>query len=343
MKVLLIGGTGLISTAVAQQLVDGGHRVTLFNRGQSPVRVQGDFHVLKGDRTERERFARTIRDGSPWDCVIDMICSDPADAAATRDGCRDCAAQVIFCSTTNVYPKPADSYPVREDHRLGAAYKNGIDKAACEALHREAEAAGAYALTIVRPGHTYGESGGVLHTFGQSTVYLDRLRRGLPIIVHGDGHGLWSALHAEDVARVFVAAAGLDAARGRTYNACGEEWMTWNQYHERVAQAIGAPPPTLVHIPIDVLKKLAPERANHPGRSLQFPGIYDMTAARRDLDWSQRIPFVDGIRRTVDWLREHATIEPAESDPDYDIIVRQWQQMANARLPGAAFGRNQRS
>ena len=326
MKVLIVGGTGLISTAVTQQLLDRGADVTLFNRGRTEPRYDGEVDLLVGDRTERQRFSRQVREAGPWDCVIDMICSDPKDAAALHEGCQGCTEQVIFCSTTNVYPKPADSYPVREDHRLGAAYKNGIDKAECERLHREAEAAGDYAVTIIRPGHTYGETGGVLHSLGQSNAYLDRLRRGRPIIVHGDGQGLWSALHADDVGAVFGAAVGLDEAFGRTYNACGEEWMTWDQYHQKVAVALEAPDPETVHIPIAVLLRFAPERADHPRRSLQYPGIYDMTAARRDLGWQQRIPFTDGIRRVIGWLEQNDAIEPWDADEEYGMILERWQQ-----------------
>jgi len=221
---------------------------------------------------------------------------------------------------------------VREDHRLGAAYKNGIDKAECEAIHRQAEAEGDYPVTIIRPGHTYGETGGVLHSLGNATSYLDRLRHGKPIIVHGDGNGLWSALHADDVASVFVAAAGNSIAFGRTFNATGEEWMTWDQYHGKVAQALGADPPTLVHIPVDVLFGLAPERAAQSRRSLQYPGIYSMSNTCADLGFRQQISFTAGMRRTIAWLEAHEAVEPWQSDPDYDRIIDAWRAMT-AEMP----------
>ena len=109
-----------------------------------------------------------------------MICSFPDDAKSLTRACKGLAGQVIFCSTTNVYPKPADCYPVREDHRLGAAFKNGIDKARCERIHRTAEGEGLFPVTVIRPGHTYGEGGGVLHSLGQGSSYMDRIRQGQP-------------------------------------------------------------------------------------------------------------------------------------------------------------------
>src|SRR3712207_8790745 len=98
-------------------------------------------------------------------------------------------------------------------------------------------------------------------TLFRSTKYLDRIRKGKPIIVHGDGTSFWSSCHRDDVARTFVAAAGNQRTFGRVYHVTGEEWMTWNRYHAAVAEGMGAPPPTLVHIPTDLLARAVPERA----------------------------------------------------------------------------------
>jgi len=327
MKVLVIGGSGVTSTAVTQQLIDRGDAVALFNRGRTPVRFRGEVELLRGDRADHPAFEKTIREAGPWDCIIDMICSDPEDAKSLARAGTGRTTQVILCSTTNVYPKPADRYPVKPDHRLGAAFKNGIDKTACEEVHRTAAEQGDYVVTIVRPGQSYGEGGGVLNSLKAPSSYLDRIRKGKPVVVHGDGNGLWSALHVHDVAASFAAAAGNPVAFGRTYNATGEEWMTWDQYNAKVAMAMGVACPPLVHIPMQVLTKLAPERAAQCARSLQYPGIYDTTDARRDLGVQQTISLVEGMARTIHWIQENEGIAPWESDPDYDRIISAWQDL----------------
>jgi len=319
MKILVIGGTGLISSEVVRQLVEHGDALTVFNRGQTPKRMSADVAVLLGDRKSHADFESSVQSHGPWDIVIDMICHDPDDARSLVRACRRDVGQVVFCSTSNVYPKPATHYPVREDHPLSAAFQNGIDKIECETICREA--AVDFALTVVRPGHTYGETGVVLHSLGSSTSYLDRIRCGRPIIVHGDGNGLWSALHAADVASLIVAATGNPRAYGRTYNATSEEWMTWNQYQEKVAAALDVAPAPVTHIPTDVLARLAPDRAAQCQRSLQYPGIYDSSRARQELGWQPRISFIDGMRRVVTWLEEHGAIESWQSDPGYDCVL----------------------
>ncbi|OGV54280.1 MAG: hypothetical protein A2X45_07440 [Lentisphaerae bacterium GWF2_50_93] len=325
MKILIIGGTGLISTSIAQQLMDRGDDVTLLNRGRTPIRLKGEFCVLTGDRTDRPAFESLLRESGSWDCVIDMICSEPADASSLARVFKGRTAQLVFCSTTNVYPKPADHYPVREDHRLGAAFKNGIDKAECERIHRQAEKGGSYRATFIRPGHVYGEGGVVLHSLGNATSFIDRIRHKLPVVVHGDGNSLWSALHAEDVAQVFTTVTGKTSAMGRTYNATGTEWMTWDQYHARIAESIAGELPEIVHIPTEQLTVLAPERAAQCKRSLQFPGVYDMAAARNELGFCSRISFVEGMRRTIKWLDTEGRIDTWQSDPGYDKIIADWK------------------
>jgi len=149
------------------------------------------------------------------------------------------------------------------------------------------------------------------------------------VVVHGDGTGLWSALHADDVASLFVAAAGNPAAFGGVYNAAGEEWMTWDQYHERLALVMGVAVPSLIHVPVEILCAIAPAPADQVRRSLQYPGIYDMARARRDFHWQQTIPFVEGMRRTIRWLQEHDRIEPWDASPEYEQIILAWRARRN--------------
>ena len=153
------------------------------------------------------------------------------------------------------------------------------------------------------------------------------MRKGKPIIVHGDGSSLWTACHRDDVARAFVAAAGQPHTFGKAYHTPGEEWMTWDQYHRRVAAAIGAPDPTLVHIPTEVLVRVAPSRARIIAENFQFNNIFDTTAARNDLRFQYTVPWVEGVRRMVAWLDAHGRIEDSDTDRFEDRLIAAWQRL----------------
>lgn len=77
----------------------------------------------------------------------------------------------------------------------------------------------------------------MLHTLGTGTYYLDRLKKGKLIVVHGDGTSLWGPCHREDVAKAFVNAIENRAAFGESYHVTTEEVITWNQYYHWIARA----------------------------------------------------------------------------------------------------------
>jgi nucleoside-diphosphate-sugar epimerase len=267
MKILIIGGTGLISTEISNQLLARNVDLTLYNRGQTKSRLNREPMTIRGDRTDQTPFEEAVRKPGPWDCIIDINYLDPSDAESMNRAALSITIQLIFCSTTNVYPKPASNYPVVENEPLGANFKNGIDKACCEKIHTAADSRGDYNTTILRPAHTYGVVGPILHSLGRNSSILDRMMKGKPICVHGDGYGFWSACHASDVARGFVSACNNEKSFGEIYNVTGDEWFTWKQYYEVIAACLNAPKLHSVNIPTRVLTEINPVRLAQCERS----------------------------------------------------------------------------
>jgi nucleoside-diphosphate-sugar epimerase len=349
MRTLIIGGTGLISTAITRRLLAAGHEVTLYNRGRTASRLDGDGNGarptrltrLTGDRTAYAAFeaqlAAEMAAAGAFDCVIDMVAFQPPDVESVvrvfreRRGPAGGQTQIVFCSTVNVYPLPPRRTPTPEDEPVvaggvplaGGAY--GRDKAVCEERLRAADARGDVRATVLRVAHAYGEGRAMLHPLGADTAYVDRLRKGKPVVVHGDGTSLWAACHVDDTARAFAGAAGNDVACGRSYNVAGEEWLTWNRYTELFAAAAGGPPPAIVHIPTDVLVRAVPDAGRRCAESYQHAKIYETAAARRDLGFRQTVPFQEGVRRTLDWLDAHGGVASSDGETWYDRLIAWWQ------------------
>ena len=150
-------------------------------------------------------------------------------------------------------------------------------------------------VTSIRPGHTYGEGGNnLLHALGRGTYHVDRLKKEQPIIVHGNGTSFWPTCHRDDVAVAFVGLIGNEEAFGRGYHTAGEEWMTWEGYHQGLAKAVGAKAPEFVYIPTDVLVRLAPEQAMLTEVNFSYNNLFDNSAAREDLGFRVTIPWVEG-------------------------------------------------
>ncbi|MBC7236864.1 MAG: NAD-dependent epimerase/dehydratase family protein [Chloroflexi bacterium] len=330
MRILIIGGTGLISTAITRELVARGEDVTLYNRGQRQASLPDGPTRLYGDRSDYPAFEQQMAAQGTWDCVIDMVAFLPQDVESAIRAFSGRTAQYIFCSTVDVYTKPAKTYPITEDaeRQPKPSFPYALNKARCERLLETAFARGDLPVTLIRPAHTYGEGGRLVHTFGFETYFLDRLRRGLPLIVHGDGRSLWSSCHRDDVGRAFANAVGNEDTLGRAYHLTGEEWLTWDRYYQSIAEGMGWPTPQLVHIPTDLLGRAEPERAWWCVENFSFNNIFDNARARRELGFRYTIPWVEGSRRCATWLIEHGQIASADDHPFYDKLLHAWERLS---------------
>jgi nucleoside-diphosphate-sugar epimerase len=329
MRVLIIGGTGLISIGITCQLAERGEDVTLYNRGQRAAEIPAGVQRLLGDRTRYAAFEAQMADAGFFDVAIDMVAFEPEDVESAIRAFDGRVRQYVFCSTVDVYTKPAACYPVREDaeRKPAPSFPYAFRKAQCERLLEAAHARGAFQVTMIRPAWTYGEGGSILHTFGWDSTFLDRLRKGKPVIVPGDGTSFWVACHRDDVARAFVGALGNPKAYGKGYHATGEEWLTWDGYHRVVANALGAPPPALVHIPTDLLGRVAPNEAEWCVENFHYNNLFDNAAARADLGFQYTVLFAEGARRAIAWQEAHGGFQDSGEAPFYDAILDAWGRL----------------
>ncbi|MFM1852209.1 MAG: hypothetical protein RIS54_1893 [Verrucomicrobiota bacterium] len=327
MKVLIIGGTGLISTGIVKALQARGADITVFNRGRMEDRL-GNVKRLVGDREDRAAFERTIVEAGPWDVAIDMICFNLEQAASDVRALAGRCGHFLFCSTVCTYGNTQAIVPTDETTPQQPHSTYGRGKVDCEQLFLRAHEDGRFPITIFRPSHTYGPSGPVINNLGWEPSFVDRLRRGLPVVVSGDGHGLWQSAFHEDVGRGFAYAAGERHTFGEAYNATADEVVTWDDYVRRTAAAIGAPEPRIVHIPTDLLLSLGHERLQPLEEIFRYHGVYSSEKLKRDVpDFRHKTPYEDGVRRTVEWLDAHDKIVPAKDDDFVDKLVAQWEKL----------------
>jgi nucleoside-diphosphate-sugar epimerase len=338
MKILIIGGTGLISTPMTHFLLERGDDVTLYNRGKSEYVVPSSVKVITGDRTDYTTFEAQMQQAGHFDCVIDMVGYAPSDGESVIRAFRGRIGHFLFCSTVDVYQKPNHHYPYTEDAPYGGLNDYARHKVIIEKALRAAHERGDFPVTIIRPAYTYGDGRGVLYPFGTDNTYIERIRAGKPIIVHGDGSSLWVACHSEDVARAFVNAAHNPVTFGKQYHTAGEETMTWDIYHQKVAEALGAPPPKIVHIPTDILTQISPKRAGSIADNFQFNNLFDNRAAHEDLGFRYTISWVEGVRRSIAWLEAHGKTPRGGDDSFDDAVIEAWHGLSETLRSNLALG-----
>ena len=332
MKILIIGGTGNISSSITNQILHAGHDLTIFTLPESDSTsknspIPEDAKSLLGDRRDYEKFDQMMKKAGSFDCVIDMFCFSPSDAESTIRSFRGKTSQVIFTSTVDVYTKKEIGYPLNEhsERKPSPSFGYAFEKEKCERLFEKAHFRGDFQLTVIRPAHTYSRF--FIHTLGWGTYFLDRIRKGKPMIVHGDGSSIWVATHSDDVARAYLGAIGNKKAFGKAYNLAGDEWMTWNAYHQILAKAIAAPEPELIHIPTDILVKIAPENAHWCEMNFSHNNIFNTTAAKEDLGFQYTIAWEQGSRLGYEWLNQRGLIENCNNYQFYDDIIDNWRDL----------------
>jgi nucleoside-diphosphate-sugar epimerase len=329
MKVLIIGGTGLISTGIVKALKGRGADITVFNRGKTDDRLGRDVRHLQGNRDDFGAFEGAMAGAGAWDVVIDMICFRPDQAESAFRAFAGRCGHFIFCSTVCTYGNTQTVLPTPEDAPQFPHSSYGRDKLACERIFLGAQAAGRMNVTVFRPSHTYGPGGNVINNLGWAPTFVDRLRKGLPIIVSGDGHGLWQSTFSEDVGVGFAHAAGEAKCFGEAYNVVGDEVVTWDEYTRRTAAAIGAPFPRILHIPSDLLLAVDPARFGALAEIFRFHGVYANAKLKRDVpEYRPATPYAEGVRRTVDWMDRHGTIAPAAGDSMEDRLAEAWESLS---------------
>ncbi|MCC6415427.1 MAG: NAD-dependent epimerase/dehydratase family protein [Opitutaceae bacterium] len=333
MKVLIIGGTGLISRGIVKALHGRGADITVFNRGKTEDRL-GAVRRLRGDRDDTAAFEKLVADHGPWDVVIDMICFNVQQAESDVRALDGRCGHFLFCSTVCTYGNTQTILPTTEltPQRPHSSY--GRDKLAGEQIFLRAHEAGKFPVTIIRPSHTYGPGGPVINNLGWEHSFVDRLRQGLPVIVSGDGHGLWQSCYHEDVGRGFAHAAGNRHCFGEAYNATADEVATWDEYTRRTAAALGAPAPRIVHIPTDLLVALQHERLQPLEEIFRYHGVYSSEKLKRDVpEFRQKTPYEEGVKRTVEWLDARHKIVPAKEDDFVDRIIAEWEKLSGGFTP----------
>lgn len=301
MKVLFIGGTGNISTSVSKLAIAQGIELYILNRGQRKVDIPG-AHTIQADIHKPDEVRAALA-GMKFDSVVNWIAFVPGDIEQDIALFRGITRQYVFISSASVYQKPP-TYPIfTESTPLYNPYwQYSRNKIACEDLLNKAYREEHFPITIVRPSHTYDTILPVAVGGGGKYTIPDRILKGLPIIIHGDGSSLWVVTHAEDFAKGFVPLLGNPQAIGHPFHITSDELLTWNQIHTIIAHALGVEP-NIIHIPTDFIAKVQPDMADGLIGDKSWSVIFDNSKIKTFVPgFKATIPFYEGVRRTLAWF-----------------------------------------
>lgn len=329
-RVLIMGGTRFIGCYLVAKLRDLGHDVVLLNRGKTnkglPDRLPGvsdaaynkmleGVTVLKADRKNPENIKTAVAGAGKFDIVFDNNVRKLEELQPLVEGLMASGGceQFFLMSSAGVYG-PTDVLPLNES-TPGDPKSRHKEKLDCE-LYLASKNMN---WTSIRPVYIYGP----MNYNPVEQFFFDRVARGRPVCVPGDGKFITQLGHCEDLADFMVKCIGNSSVKGQVYNLSGEEYVTFDGMVKVCAQAAGVPEPKIVHfnpksvtVPEDWPKAF-------PFRSMHFFAGIDK--AKRDVpDWKPKYSLLEGLKSSykLDFLARGLDKSEVDFRTD-DLILAQ--------------------
>ena len=328
MKVLYIGGTGNISTASSKLAIEQGIELWHLNRGQTNVDIPG-VKTITANIYDVEETKKAL-EGHTWDVVVNWIAFIPEHVQNDINLFQGKTKQYIFISSASIYQKPPVHPVITESTPLSNPFwAYSRDKIDCENLLVETFQKTGFPMTIVRPSHTYDTV--IPVTIGGWTEYtiIDRMKKGQPVIIQGDGTSLWTLTHADDFAKGFNGLLGNVRSIGHPIHITSDEVLTWNQIYEAVANAAGVEL-NAVHIASDFISKVIPGEKDGLWGDKSHCTVFDNSKIKGLVPgYTATIPFSEGIKRTLAWFEAdpNRMVVNAETNAMMDKILDAYSQL----------------
>jgi nucleoside-diphosphate-sugar epimerase len=158
------------------------------------------------------------------------------------------------------------------------------------------------------------------------------MRRGLPVIVPGDGSSLWTLTHSTDFAKGLVGLLGNSQAIGQAFHITSDEVLSWDQCYRTVAEAAGVRDPKLVHIASDFIAICDPEKHGSLLGDKSTSVVLDNTKIKRFVpDYAATTLFCDGVAKSIAWFDADPTRKLIDEDAN-----RRWDKILTAYSEGLA-------
>ena len=311
MKILFIGGTGVLSSACTHGVCARGDDLTLLNRGLTSRPISAQTRLLRADYRDRDQTRQLLK-SHQFDIVVNWIAFTPEDVEFDMSCFRGRVAQYVFISSASAYQKPPRKLPVTENTPLDNPFwEYSRQKIACEQRLQQAYQAQGFPVTIVRPSHTYDRTMIPIH--GGYTI-IDRMRKGKKVVIHGDGTSLWTLTHNLDFAQGFIGLLGNQKAVGETFHITSDEFPMWDQICEWLARAAGVEP-KIVHIPSEFITRFDPDWGDSLLGDKRYSMIFDNSKIKKFVpDFKPEISFRDGAKEIVQWYDENSNRQVVNND-----------------------------
>jgi nucleoside-diphosphate-sugar epimerase len=331
MNILLVGGTGNISSEVATRLFKDGHTITTVTTGKKPV--PENYRAIYADRNDSLTFKDKLQKIVP-DVVIDFIAYTPDHCKLDFEIFKDSLQQFIFISSAAVYEKPHHRFPITEKtHRSNPFWLYAQNKIACEE-YLESVHSKSFPVTIVRPSHTFGNQWIPSPINSNNFTVSQRILDEKPIILHDRGESLWTLTAASDFACGLAGLVGNPAAFGEAFHITSDEILTWNRIYTTIGNVLGKKP-IIEYLPSGFIARKYPEAYGMLFGDKKEHGVFDNQKIKHFVPGFECKKNVEqAIRESITWFLADPSRQQIDIEDNrlIDSLIADWHK-SNAVLP----------
>ncbi|NEU75242.1 NAD-dependent epimerase/dehydratase family protein [Hassallia byssoidea VB512170] len=285
MRILIMGGTRFIGVYLTKMLVESGHTVVLFNRGNRPAPQQ--VEQITGDRTDAAQLKEKLSQES-FDVIFDNNGRELTDTQPLAEIFQDRVQHFVYMSSAGVYLK-SDQMP----HVEGDA----VDPKSRHKGKHETEAfltQSGLPFTSIRPTYIYGPS-----NYNElESWFFDRIVRDRPIAIPGNGMHITQLGHVKDLAKAMTKIVGNKQAIGQIYNVSGDRFVTFDGLARACAVAAGKSPDDVKIVHYDPKKFDFGKRKAFPMRVQHF--FASVNKAMKELNWQPEYDLISGLQDSLE-------------------------------------------
>ncbi len=331
MRILVLGGTGVISRAIISEGMRAGHEMIALNRGQRQVVFEETPRTIQADWRDGDAF-RGKTAGLEVDVAIDMLSRSPEDAQHTLSCFGGTAGQWIFTSTSCAYRKPFTSYPVRESETSrwdDPIYPYAYNKARMEEWLFEKMREGGAPITIIRPSLTYGEGCSNIGVLRQNANIVHRIRQGKPLLLYDDGKTVFTFTFAPDLARGYLACCLNPAAYGQDFHITSRNAEDMESYYRTFGRIVGREP-IFACLPSETMFRMDPAQFDHIWYEKRFSHIFSLEKIKQAApEWEPQISLEAGLRHMISWWEKQGMPLNEEKDTLEDRLCAQGKPLSD--------------
>ena len=318
MKIVVTGANGNIGAHIVRELLQRGQEVVAYDR--QPTSIHGpEVQYIRGDRRNAEQYIETMQALKP-DAAFEMTCFTAEDARVSIQAFRG-VQHFITASTVCTYGKRFERMPIRECDTFTPWTDYGINKHEADLVYQQAWKDEGFPVTMMKPCTSYSEMSGALRSFATEHTWIDRVKRGKPILICGDGDILHQYMHTRDTARGFVGVLGKQHCIGQVYNVVQTGYTTWAEYHRTAMKVLGREV-EMVGLPLAQMMELDAKRFV---LAYEIFGQHTYVSNEKLLhdvpEWRPEISLEEGLRLTFEGMERRGTIPDSSKVTWEDEII----------------------